>query len=62
MTDGIGISVIKQNFDMSKGGTSNPKSSLVEEEEFKYILNKSPTKNFDLQIENVHSLILVDVI
>lgn len=37
MTDGIGISVIKQNFDTSKGGTSNPKASLVEEEEFKYI-------------------------
>ncbi|KAI9366527.1 hypothetical protein BD770DRAFT_438661 [Pilaira anomala] len=37
MTDGIGISVIKQNFDTSKGGTSNPKASLVEDEELKYI-------------------------
>ncbi|KAI9366600.1 hypothetical protein BD770DRAFT_423433 [Pilaira anomala] len=37
MTDSIGISVIKQNFDMSKGGTSNPKASLVEDEELKYI-------------------------
>ncbi|KAI9338133.1 hypothetical protein BD770DRAFT_400863 [Pilaira anomala] len=27
MTDGIGISVIKQNFDTSKGGASNPKAS-----------------------------------
>ncbi|KAI9362853.1 hypothetical protein BD770DRAFT_407920 [Pilaira anomala] len=37
MTDGIGISVIKQNFDTSKGGTSNTKASLVEDEELKYI-------------------------
>ncbi|KAI9362610.1 hypothetical protein BD770DRAFT_359362 [Pilaira anomala] len=37
MTDGIGISVIKQNFGTSKGGTSNPKASLVEDEELKYI-------------------------
>ncbi|KAI9362710.1 hypothetical protein BD770DRAFT_466065 [Pilaira anomala] len=37
MTDGIGISVIKQNFDTSKGGTSNSKASLVEDEELKYI-------------------------
>ncbi|KAI9343390.1 hypothetical protein BD770DRAFT_398268 [Pilaira anomala] len=36
MTNGIDISVIKQNFVTSKGGTSNPKASLVEEE-FKYI-------------------------
>ncbi|KAI9345950.1 hypothetical protein BD770DRAFT_463150 [Pilaira anomala] len=37
MTDDIRISVIKQNFDTSKGDTSNPKASSVEDEELKYI-------------------------
>ncbi|KAI9332762.1 hypothetical protein BD770DRAFT_422951 [Pilaira anomala] len=37
MTDGISISVIKQNSDTSKDDTSNPNASLVEDEEFKYI-------------------------
>jgi hypothetical protein len=37
MTDGIGVSIIKQNFNTSKGGTSNPKKATSVEKDFKYV-------------------------
>lgn len=40
MADVIGVSIVKQNFDTSNGGTSNRKTGLVEDK-FRY--NRSNT-------------------